>query len=251
MSRIGSGQKIRLVFTGDSSIISPARVGEDLVFSASITAFDPPTPDDTVIRQYSRRYGRKASTLVGGVVRGSIVFDRITGDRLSLLDEFIESVRGERLFTIEAGHISGISRDIEAFSSDNAFPRDRVSELDEYTFTLNYEALDDTGHTSTDAIVLAFGTVSAETRTSTPVNPVRFASIYFPESDINRTLVMRLTGSNLRVTCNGHRVLEHANGTQNYSFDLRTEYFMDGMNALRIESHDTTIPWSVSNVRVS
>jgi len=245
------GQKLLIHFTGDSSIIDASRIGNELTFSAFIKRLDPPTPVDDVVRQYSNGYRRKATTLIGSRAQGQIVFDKIAGDRLPLLDEWIESVRGEREFIIDATHISGIHRSITAFADENEFPRDRVSGRNEYSLSIKYEALNDTGHIKVNNVSLQFGVPVAFAFTNLSTAPARFSHIYFPESSVDRSLSLRLTGSRLRVTCNGYRIMEHDGAARTYNLALRSAYLMEGMNAIQIESLDYNSTWTVRDVIVT
>lgn len=244
--------EIEYRFTCKSEALSASRVGNEQVYAERADRFDPPAPTPDTNTQYSYRRQRKASTTHSVIWRGSVQFPIITGDRLPLLEEFLESIVDESPYIIGASMVPGVMRDLEVFTPASQLNHNRIRSCDKYALLLPFESINHSGApVSVSAIELAISTQSTVVVGGDGTTLRRFAHYHFPGTEVSRTLACTLAGNDMTVTVNGHEVIKHSGASQVYSVAVDSSMQSSGTNIIRVESLSPDTVWSIRNVTIT
>lgn len=242
--------EVQFKFICQSDALSADRIGFGQVYAQLADSFDPPAPVTDSSHQFSYHRQRKSTTTHGEHWRGSVRFPKISGDRLPLVEEFIESIKGGVPYVIDASLLPGVMREFEVFTPTNLLPLNRVRSCDEYELVLTFESLGIAKPVSSAAIALVSGISSAAIVGNTGTTQ-RFAYYHYEGTEADRSLVCVLNGSNLTVTSNGHELITHNGASQAYIVTIPASTQTSGTNILRVESMAPETAWSVRDVSVT
>lgn len=241
-----------------SDVVSIDRYGLPQVFAGKPDNFDPPTPFDDSITEYSHGGDRHKTTTFGTWYVGKFRLPVVSGDRLPLVTEFLESIREGRPFTIRSDYLPGVMRPLDVFVPANQYPHARVRNCDKYALSMPYQTIGDTVNTgnpiSVGAVELLAGVASLQSHgvgaVDVPVN--RFAYFVFEGLEAVRTLSYTIeSGSAVVVTLNGEELKRHTGASAVQTHTITSDMQTSGTNSLRFELPLITSAWSVSQVSIS
>lgn len=234
------------------------RVGLPQIYAGRPDDFNPPTPVDDSITEYSHGGNRKLTTVFGSWYVGSIRIPVVSGDRLPLLTEFLESIREERVFTVRSDYLPGVMRPLDVFVPAQQFPHSRIRNCDKYALVLPYQTVGGETNTGKPASVAAMQLTAAVTDTeSYGVGAVdnavtRYAYFVFEGTEATRTLTYQIAAdAQVIVTLNGVELERYAGASVARTRAITSDMQTAGTNSLRFELPSITDNWSVQQVSIS
>ncbi len=237
-----------------SAAVNPERIGTPQIFSELLDEFHPPSVVSDVLTQYSDDGNSKGTTIFGEWLEGSFSMPVISGDRLDIAMEFLESISAEREFVARTDQLPGVMRPLRIFIPSARYSLTRLRNCDKYALTLSYRTLKEQLAREGSSVLLTSGVRNNQSFGSgsvgVPVN--RFASYVFDGADRTRSVAYTLQAdSEVVVTLNGKELDRHTGPTVLRIIPLASDDQRLGSNALRFECREITPEWSVRNVSVT